>query len=148
MNSNTQIETQADSVMDILSAQCADLETLLALARHETKAVERSDFEAVIRIVGERAGLGERLEVYHRQIAEMREQLSESVENPFHGMVAARTAEIVTDIQTQDAHTHKLLMAEHAKASTALARLNQGRRSVNGYLREARAGAVAYDQVI
>ena len=148
MNSHTQFEAQADSVMEILSAQCADLENLLSLARRETEAVERNDFEAVIRIVGERAGLGERLEVYHRQIAEMRKQLGEPAEKAIRGTIATRTVELTVDIQTQDARTRTLLMAEREKVSTALARLNHGRRSVNGYLREGRANSVAYDQVI
>jgi hypothetical protein len=148
MNSHAQIQAQADSVMDILSAQCADLETLLALARRETEAVERNDFEAVIRIVGERADLGERLEVYHRQIAEMRKRFTDPVEKALRGTVATRTVELAVDIQTQDTRTRKLLMTEHDRVSNELARLNQGRRSVNGYLREARTNSVAYDQRI
>lgn len=148
MNSSTPIELHADSVMDILAAQCADLETLLELARRETEAAERLDFEAVMRIVGERASLGERLEVYHRQIAEMRQRLSEPVETALRGRVAGRAVELALDIQRQDAHTRPLLMAARSETAANLSRLNKGQRNINGYLRDARSGAVACDQVI
>ena len=148
MNDNTPKEIQTDSVMEILAAQCADLETLLALARRETAAVEQSDFKAIMRIVGERASLGERLEVYHRQIAEMRRRMSDSVERALGSRPATRAAELAVDIQAQDTHTHRLLMAAREEAATALSRLDQGRRSITGYLRDHRPAAVACDQHI
>lgn len=149
MNRHIQIEEQPETVLEILAAQCADLEVLLALARRETEAVERNDFEEVIQIVAERATLGARLEVYHRQIAEMRKRFGEPMLKTFQGMVANRTAELVTEILTQDMRTNSLLVAEHEKVSTALSCLNRGRRNVYGYLRrEGRAASVAYDQTI
>jgi hypothetical protein len=78
----------------------------------------------------------------------MRKRLSDPVEKVLRGTVATRTIELAVDIQTQDTRTRALLMTEHQRVSTELARLNQGRRSVNGYLREARTNSVAYDQHI
>jgi hypothetical protein len=148
MKQATQIEDQAETVIEILAAQCADLEALLALARREMDAVERNDFEEVIAVVGERTTLGARLEVYHHQIAEMRKRLGEPILKTFQGMVANRTAELVTEILTQDTRTNSLLAAEQEKVSTALSRLNRGQRGVHGYLREGRTGSVAYDRTI
>lgn len=148
MKSNMTIEPHADSLMEILAAQCADLEALLALARRETEVAGQNDFSALIEIVGERASLGERLEVYHRQIAEMRQRLSEPVEAALRSDVATRAAELAVDIQSQDARTRTLLMAAQREAATALSRLNQGRRSITGYLRDVRPAAIACDQLI
>lgn len=148
MKNRTPIEIESDSVMDILAAQCADLEALLALARREAEAAEQRDFEEIMRIVHERATLGERLEVYHRQMAELRQRLSEPVDNAFRSPVAAHAVELALDIQAQDARTRPLLVAARAEATTALSRLNQGRRSIHGYLRDARPLAVACDQII
>lgn len=147
MSEQKQMETQTDSVMEILAAQCADLESLLALARRETVAAERNDFKAIMEIVGERATLGERLEIYHRQIAEMRLRLSESVETAFGSGAATRATELAVDIQTQDRQTHRLLTAAREEAASALSRLNQGRRSITGYLRDPRPIATACDQL-
>jgi hypothetical protein len=134
--------------MELLVAQCADLETLLTLARRETAAVEQSDFKAIMQIVGERATLGERLEVYHLQIAEMRRRMSDCVELALGSPPATRALELAVDIQTQDTRTHRLLTAAREEAAAALSRLDRGRRSITGYLRDPRPAAVACDQRI
>lgn len=149
MDNATMLERRAESVMEILAAQCADLEALLALARREGEAAERRDFEEIMRIVGERASLGDRLEVYHRQIAEMRQRLHGPEENAFCGEAATKRAVgLVVDIQTQDARTRQSLSEARAESTTALTRLNKGRRGVHGYLRDPRSASVAYDQII
>jgi hypothetical protein len=140
------IEPQAESVLEILAAQCADLEDLLDLARRETTAAEQGNFEELMRITSVRATLGERLEVYHRQIAEMRARMGEAGEPAFRSAMAERAVALAVDIQTQDARTRPLLAAHRDEAAAALAHLSQTRRHVSAYLRDGRSVSVACDQ--
>ncbi|MEJ7713932.1 MAG: hypothetical protein WKF84_29825 [Pyrinomonadaceae bacterium] len=48
-------------MISLLTAQCADLEALLSLARQETAAAVKNDFAEVMCLVEERAALGSRL---------------------------------------------------------------------------------------
>lgn len=147
MNPQSFIAARADSLMELLAQQCADLEALLNLARSETGAVENRDFEAVLQITGERARLGERLEVYHRQIAEMRTQMSERALLPVLGSeVARRTARLAADIQAQDERTRPLLLAARHETAQQLTGIEQSRRSIGAYLRDSRPLSVACDQ--
>ena len=146
MTSTAAIESHADSLIEILAAQCADLEALLTLARRETTAAATSDFEEIMAVVGERATVGERLESYHRQIAEIRLRMGEAVEPIIRSETATRAAKLVLDIQTQDACTRPLLMAGRSQATDAISRLEQGRRGTSAYLRDERRGAIACDQ--
>src|SRR5690349_12119924 len=100
-----------DSLIDILFAQYGDLEALLALARRETAAVEEQDFERLFEVMKDRATLGERLEVYHRQLAEMRARLGDVLAPALASPLTARTAAIVAAIRLQDARTRPLLLA-------------------------------------
>src|SRR5215208_851796 len=102
---------QYDSLIDILFAQYGDLEALLQLARRETAAVEQQNFEQVMEVVKERATLGQRLEVYHRQLAEMRARLGEAYTSALENPVAARTVSVISAIKLQDARTRPLLLA-------------------------------------
>lgn len=148
MLSNPSIEEQADSVMEILAAQCADLEGLLSLARRETIAAEQCNFDEIMRVVEERASLGERLETYHRQIAEIRARLGETIEPAIQSTMAKRAVQLAIAIQTQDAQTLPLLAAAKQEASDGLQRMDQKRRGVRAYLRDARHGSIACDQII
>lgn len=132
------IEAQSDSLIAILADQCGDLETLLALARSETRAVEARDFGEVMRVVSERAALGERLESYHRQLAELRQRLGESCEPGLRSAAAARSVALVVEIQAQDARTRPLLLAAQCELLDESLKLDQARRGVGAYLRDAR----------
>lgn len=141
------MEQQADSLIEILTAQCADLEKLLAEARRQTAAVEGRDFDEVMRIVGERAALGERLEIYHRQIAELRARMGEGFERALSDGSAARASSLVAEIRAQDARTLPLLIAARDEAAGKSLSLRAGQRGTNAYARAERRGSVACDRL-
>ncbi|MBS1812403.1 MAG: hypothetical protein JST84_29830 [Acidobacteria bacterium] len=147
MHSLPNITTEADSLLDLLIAQCVDLEALLRLSRAEASAVEVRDFEEVIRITDERSTLGERLEVYHRQIAEMRHRLGEAAESVMHSPTVTRITELVNGIVAQDSVTRPLLMEVRQQIDLERKQLNQVQRGLTAYLNEGRMPAVACDQL-
>jgi hypothetical protein len=147
MTNQAKIERRAETVIDLLVAQCADLEALLVLARRETAAAEQGDFTEILNLVQERARLGDRLEVHQRQISELRETLGQSFDGVLGNSTAERAAVLISEIQSYDARTRPLLEAAKGDASTELQKLNQTQRSVNAYLQDGRAGAVACDQL-
>lgn len=147
MRHRPNVEPHADSLIEILTAQCADLEKLLAEARRQTVAVERDDFDEVLRIVGERAALGERLEVYHRQIAELRARMGEGFDAALNDGAARRASGLVVQIQAQDARTLPLLLAARDEAAGRSLALSTGQRTASAYARTQRRGAVACDRL-
>lgn len=142
------IDQQAETVLDLLIGQCADLESLLALAREEARAAEVRDFDEVLRIVSERATLGERLEVYHRQIAELRQRLGEAAEPAFRSETADRIARVATEILSEDARTKPLLLAARNDLSLQQQQLDRSQKGVTAYLKDQRRISVACDQRI
>ena len=149
MPSAAHITPHADSLIELLVAQCADLEALLSLARQQEAAATGGDFAEIMRLVGERATLGERLEIYHRQVAEVRARVGANAESVLRGETAQRAVKLVTDIQAQDARTRPLLAAARDEASDSLTRLDRTRRTANAYARAPqRAASVACDQRI
>ena len=140
------IEVKADSLLDLLIGQCADLETLLALARREEEAAESRNFDALLRVTEERATLGERLEIYHRQIAEMRLRLGEAAEPALRSEAAARATLLVTGILESDARSGPLLLATRQEMADECLRLDQARRGTNAYLQGTPKTPVACDR--
>ncbi len=124
---------QVDSIMEILSAQCSDLESLLALARRETAAIEKRDFDELLHVVTQRASLGDRLEVYHRQLADLRSQLGELPAAIREHSVSTQTVALVAAIQTQDAYTRPLLAAARDESLKLSLRTDQARRNLTAY---------------
>lgn len=120
--------------MDLLIAQCSDLEALLELARRETSAVEGNDFGGLVTIASDRATLGQRLESYHRQIAELRTTMAGVVEPLLEDPVAQETVRLAVEIQTLDARTKAMLIDRRTETRNALANLEQGRRNSIAYL--------------
>ncbi len=120
--------------MDLLIAQCSDLESLLALARRETIAAEESDFSELMTVAEDRVALGERLQNYHLQIAELRALLGRSVEPLFQSPVAEETVRLAVEIQALDARTTTKLTTTQAETRAAIAGLDQGRRNFVAYL--------------
>lgn len=147
MTTASRITAEADTLLDLLIAQCKDLESLLALSRGETAAVEARDFDEIIRITSERATLGERLEVYHRQIAEMRQRLGAAAETAMQGPTVTRIAELVNSVQAQDRQTQPLLLTVRQEVAQEQQHLNQVQRGLTAYLNEGRIPAVACDQL-
>ncbi len=133
-------------MFDLLLAQCEDLAALLALARREEEASAAKDFDEILRVVAERATLGERLEVYHRQLAELRQQLHVA-ESMAQSDVARQTVALVAEIQATDARTHPLLLAARGELVGEQQRLAQAQRGVCAYLQDGHT-AVACDQRI
>lgn len=136
----------AEPLIELLAAQCSDLEQLLALARRETDAAERRDFDEIMRVVDARATLGERLETYHRQIADMRARLGSSADAATTSPTAHRLASLVADIQTADRRTMPLLVAARTEAAEGLAKLDAGRKTAGAYASPGRVGPIALDR--
>lgn len=147
MHALPHLTTEADSLLNLLIAQCLDLEALLKLSRGEATAVEARDFDAVIRLTAERATLGERLEIYHRQVAELRERLGAAAETVMQSPTATRIMELVNGIVAQDNYTRPLLLEVRQEIDQERQRLNQAQRGLTAYLNEGRMPAVACDQL-
>lgn len=147
MNAASRITAEADSLLNLLIAQCEDLEALLVLSRGETAAAAARDFDEIIRITAERATLGERLEVYHRQIADLRQRLGAAAESALESPAATRIAELVNSVQAQDHQAHSLLLDVRREITSERKHLNQVQRGLTAYLSDGRMPAVACDQL-
>lgn len=139
------VKEHSDSLIGLLAEQCGDLERLLALARAETEAVEAGNFDAVLEIVTKRAALGERLEVFSRQVAELRDRLGETGEAVLQNPIAARTTEIVSEILKHDSRSRPLLVAAGQDAKNGLSKIESSQRVSSAYAREGVKG-VAYSR--
>lgn len=143
MFSKKTVADNSDSLAGILAAQCADLELLLALARREEAATRDGDFESVAGIVGERAAVGERLEVYHRQVIELRERLGETADAELRGRAARRAVELVGQIRERDSRSRVALESALVSFRDRLTRVGTGQAGLSAYLRDPRTAAVA-----
>jgi hypothetical protein len=139
-------DCQSDSVMDLLVAQCSDLEGLLALSRREALAAKSEDFGELLVVFDERARLGARLESYHRQVAELRDTFGQGFGTFADLPLAAKTAQLVTEIQRQDVETTALLRTSQTKAAEEIARLDIGQRNSVAYLNGSRANGLHCDR--
>lgn len=138
-----QIAEKSDSLIELLAAQCRDLEQLLAIAREETRHAEAQDFEKILEIVSERAKIGERLEVFQRRISELRGFLGESAEVKRH-QLASRIVEIASLTLEQDQKTRLLLNGVKEETAHELRNLDTGSKNANVYLRGRQTG-LAYN---
>jgi hypothetical protein len=135
-----------DSLMDILFAQYSDLEELLVLARREETAAERNDFDEIFEVVKQRATLGDRLEVYHRQLAELRARLGQMAEPVLQTPVVAQTVSILAAIKTHDSRTKPMMVRAREEALTHSMRVDQARRNLGAYAGGARTLSIACDE--
>jgi hypothetical protein len=140
MNQTQAISGQSDSLIGLLTDQCADLERLLALAREETTAAESGSFGTLLNISSERAEIGKRLETFQRQIAELRGFLGKNEDNPQQHEITKRTVELAGLTLEQDQKTMLLLSAVREKTGDDLNKLETGNRNTNVYLREQQKG--------
>lgn len=139
------IISQSDSLISLLTAQCAELENLLALARQETAAAEQDDFEEILRIVTERERVSRRLENFQRQIGELRVFLGAHEAGRRQTEVAERIVEIANLTLAQDGKTRRLLTAARDNAAQELRRTDKASRGTGAYLRDTRKG-LAYSR--
>lgn len=130
----------SDSLIELLGAQCSDLEQLLALARQETAAAQEGKFLKIWDIVSERAAIGKRLETYHRQISELRGNLEAAGENVNQFDITNRVIELANSTLVQDQKTRSLLAASRDQAAEDLKSLGKGQVGSNAYLREKTKG--------
>lgn len=137
---------QTDSLMDLLIAQCSDLEALLGLARRENVAANSGDFGELFAVYGERAELGGRLESYHRQVAELRDKLGQCAGTNIDPVLSTKTVQLVVEIQAQDKETTTLLIAHQAMTTEELARLGYKQQNSLAYLKGARATGLNCDR--
>ena len=134
---------QGASLMDLALDQCADLEALLALARREVQAAEQGDFGELMSVVRERATLGERLETYHRQIAELRASLTKG--SPTIDLLAAKSAKLAAEIQLVDALAIAVLQTTRERVGRTITQLEERRRHSVAYLRDGRSTGLSCD---
>lgn len=140
MNNSQAINEQSDTLITLLTDQCADLERLLLLAREETVAAELGNFGTLLNISSERAEIGKRLETFQRQIAELRGFLGNNEENPQQQKVTNRAVELASLTLEQDQKTLLLLNGIRDQTGDDLKKLETGNRNANVYLREQQKG--------
>ena len=140
MTYKKRLTENSDSLIGLLAAQCVDLEALFDLAQKETEAAGLRDFEAILSIVTERTRIGQKLEVYQRQIAELRGFLAASEQAYESSPIAARMTAPAEQIFTQDSKTKLLLSEAREETSLELRNLATGKRSVSVYMQEAQKG--------
>ena len=128
------IDPNVDSVMDILVAQCSDLEALLLLARQETSAIEQQDFDNLISVVSERSVIGKRLESYHRQLAELRSYFGDlAMAKLFNDDATTRCVTLISQIQTQDNHNQNMLVTDRAALVQESKQVTQAQQHLKAY---------------
>lgn len=135
----------SDSLIELLAAQCSDLERLLALAKDETEAAREGKFTRIWDIVTERSVIGKRLETFHQQIAELRNSLEARGENIGRYDITGRVIELANLTLLQDQQTHLLLADTREATLEDLRELEKGQISTNAYLRQPSRG-LSYDR--
>lgn len=139
-----EIAKQSDSLIELLTEQCSDLEKLLSLAREETLAAKQGNFLGLIDIVSDREKIGSRLETYHLQISELRNSLGENDETIRRQEITKRVIEIANLTIAEDNRNLLLLSESREKAVEELGNLEKSSRGNNAYLR-AQTRGLAYD---
>jgi hypothetical protein len=134
----------AEPLMELLTAQCADLEALLLLARRENVAAKEGNFEDLLLIAGERVVFSERLESYHTQVSELRARLGDT--SLASSVPAREVIRLAVEIQSHDAQTKSLLLTARAQTSDALSRLNESHRNSTAYLKHPSTTGRNYNQ--
>ena len=145
MDSSNKLIKNSDSLIELLAAQCSDLEKLLALAREETLAAQQGKFLKIWDIVAERDAIGKRLETFHRQISELRGHLESKGESVSQYDITNRVVELANQTLVQDQATRLLLMESSEKTVGELKNLEKSHYGTNAYLRENTKG-LAYNR--
>jgi len=137
------IKENSDSLIDLLTDQCVELENLLSLAREETLAAQSGNFGAIMGFVSEREKIGKKLETFQRQISELRGCLDTNLPKN----ISAHIVEITNMTLAQDRKTTRLLNASREEAKDQLNDLALSEKNTNAYTQERRKG-LAYDKKI
>ncbi len=128
------VEKTSDSLIELLVAQCDDLEKLLALAREETLAAQNGNFLSILDIVSDREKISQRLEVFQEQIGELRQNLSASETGFVRDELFNHTIELATMTLRQDKETKLLLGGMRDEALEELSNLDKSQRGTTKYL--------------
>lgn len=142
-----QLVENSDTLVELLTAQCADLEKLLSLAKEETVAAEAGKFTRIWDIVSERNSIGRRLETFHQQIAELRTSLGSQGDSVGKYDITARVIELSNLTLIQDQQTRKLLAEARDKATTEMIQLDRSQSGTDAYMRQPTRG-LSYDREV
>lgn len=145
MAASENLQKHSDSLIELLAAQCSDLEALLSLAREETIAAREGRFTRIWDIVTERSMIGKRLETFHQQISELRANLESQGESLGKYDITNRVIELANLTLMQDQQTRALLAGTRERAAEELKELEKSQVGTNAYLRQPTRG-LAYDQ--
>jgi hypothetical protein len=145
MSSPNDLVKNSDTLVELLSAQCAELEKLLALAREETEAAQTGQFLKVWDIVSERAAIGKRLETFQQQIGELRAVLESEGQNVSQHDITDRVMELANLTLVQDQKTRLLLAAARDDAAEEMQNLETFKYRTNAYFHE-RTKGLTYDR--
>jgi hypothetical protein len=140
MNDSNNLKDNADSLIGLLTSQCADLEKLLALAREETLAAQQGKFFKILDIVSERAEITQKLETFQQQISELRGCLNSTSETAVQRNAVSRVIELANLTIVQDNQTRLLLTASRAETVESINNLERSQHGTNAYLREEKKG--------
>jgi ABC-type Fe2+-enterobactin transport system substrate-binding protein len=147
MLNTEEINKKSDTLIELLTAQCADLEKLLSLAKQETLAAKNAKFLDLIDIVTDREQIGKRLETYHLQISELRSSLGENDETMRRHEITKKVIEIANLTIAQDNRSLLLLSEAREKQIDEREEIERSYRGNSAYLSEQRKG-LAYDRNI
>lgn len=145
MASSENLVKNSDSLIELLAAQCSDLEKLLALAKEETVAAKEGKFTRIWDIVTERSLIGQRLETFHQQIAKLRNSLESQGENIGKYDITNRVIELANLTLIQDQETRLLLAGTREQTAQEIKNLDKSQTGTNAYLRRPTRG-LAYDR--
>ena len=145
MNNTEILNDNSDSLIGLLTSQCADLEKLLSLAREETQAAQQGKFFKFLDIVSERAEITKKLETFQQQISELRGCLDSTNENAVQRNAVNRVVELANLSIVQDNLTKRLLTASREETAESLKNVEKAHHGTNAYLREEKKG-LAYNR--
>jgi hypothetical protein len=145
MKDSDNLKDNSNSLIGLLTAQCADLEKLLRLAREETLAAQQGKFFKILDIVSERAEITQKLETFQQQISELRGCLNSTNQNDVQKNAVNRVIELSNLTIAQDNQTKLLLSASREEAAESLKSLEKSQHNTNAYLREEKKG-LAYSR--
>lgn len=143
MISRELINANAESLIDLLVAQCTDLDALLKLARQESIAVSENNFEKVLEVTTERDVLGKKLESYHRQISDLRAVMGDSAAQVIQTTLVKESIRLALEIQTSDNATKTALTNLRSNTNVQITKL----KNSTAYLTETRSGGIKCDRL-
>lgn len=139
------LHENSDSLIGLLTAQCADLEKLLLLAREETEAAKEGKFFKILDIVSERAEIAHKLETFQQQISELRGCLDSVKQSAAQKDAVNRVVELAQMTIVQDNQTRLLLSASRDETAESLRNLEKSHQTSNAYQRSGQKG-LAYSR--